>query len=143
MPPSANENSMTSYSDDEQNSYNVDQNFPHDGRSAAHRVGVMSFAASNIELPVFEDPLVQRVLEDSNSTPSRHMWSKIISRCAYHMLSKGVPHKHDYQAFSEAFYYRYPCVGTNRGPHPWVSVFTLYFLNIYTHPYTVSVFIWL
>lgn len=73
-----------------------------------------------IDLPKFEDPLVRRVLEDG-VTPSRHMWSKIITRCAYHMLSKGVPHKHDYQLFSRAFYMRYPCVGTTRGPNPWVS----------------------
>ncbi|XP_052093982.1 uncharacterized protein LOC127730005 isoform X8 [Mytilus californianus] len=72
----------------------------------------------DVELPTFEDPIVRRALED-NKPPSRHMWSKIITRCAYHLLSKGVPRKHDYQAFAESFFRRYPCVGTSRGPNPW------------------------
>ncbi|CAG2207579.1 unnamed protein product [Mytilus edulis] len=74
----------------------------------------------DVELPTFEDPIVRRALED-NKPPSRHMWSKIITRCAYHLLSKGVPRKHDYQAFAESFFRRYPCVGTSRGPNPWTS----------------------
>ncbi|KAK3106096.1 hypothetical protein FSP39_012673 [Pinctada imbricata] len=81
----------------------------------------ISEQARSVELPRFEDPLVRRVLEDT-APPSRHMWSKIITRCAYHMLSKGVPHKHDYQIFAEAFYHRYPCIGTNRGPNPWSNL---------------------
>ncbi|XP_076091014.1 uncharacterized protein LOC143063003 isoform X11 [Mytilus galloprovincialis] len=74
----------------------------------------------DVELPTFEDPIVRRALED-NKPPSRHMWSKIITRCAYHLLSKGVPRKHDYQAFAESFFRRYPCVGTSRGPNPWTE----------------------
>ncbi|XP_021369586.1 uncharacterized protein LOC110460779 isoform X4 [Mizuhopecten yessoensis] len=84
--------------------------------------GLYTVGEQEVDLPKFEDPLVRRVLEDG-AAPSRHMWSKIITRCAYHMLSKGVPHKHDYQLFSKAFYLRYPCIGTNRGPNPW-SVFS-------------------
>ncbi|XP_033733187.1 uncharacterized protein LOC117322409 isoform X4 [Pecten maximus] len=80
--------------------------------------GLYTVGEQEVDLPKFEDPLVRRVLEDG-AAPSRHMWSKIITRCAYHMLSKGVPHKHDYQLFSKAFYLRYPCIGTNRGPNPW------------------------
>ncbi|XP_052093990.1 uncharacterized protein LOC127730005 isoform X16 [Mytilus californianus] len=75
----------------------------------------------DVELPTFEDPIVRRALED-NKPPSRHMWSKIITRCAYHLLSKGVPRKHDYQAFAESFFRRYPCVGTSRGPNPWSAM---------------------
>ncbi|XP_060068029.1 uncharacterized protein LOC132548221 isoform X3 [Ylistrum balloti] len=82
--------------------------------------GLYTVGEQEVDLPKFEDPLVRRVLEDG-AAPSRHMWSKIITRCAYHMLSKGVPHKHDYQLFSKAFYLRYPCIGTNRGPNPWMA----------------------
>lgn len=77
-------------------------------------------APTDIDLPEFEDPIVRRALED-NRPPSRNLWSKIITRCAYHLLSKGVPRKHDYQTFAEKFYRQYPCVGTTRGPNPWVG----------------------
>ena len=112
---------------DETGSPDVNDGLPpleRDDSSYIPSMAILHKYGKEIELPTFEDPLVRRALEDVKP-PSRHTWSKIITRCAYHLLSKGVPRKHDYQMFAESFYRRYPCVGTSRGPNPWVCIVTL------------------